>query len=60
MADPSAPSGPNVVAQNSADPTDSRFPLLIADEGSFKDFDLSVKFKPSLAKLTALRAWCFV
>jgi hypothetical protein len=48
MADPSAPSGPNVVTQNSTDPTDSRFPLLIADEGSFKDVDLSVKFTNSL------------
>jgi hypothetical protein len=45
IADPSAPSRPNVVAQNSVDQTDSRFPLLIADNGSFKDFDLSVKFK---------------
>jgi 3-keto-disaccharide hydrolase len=45
MADPTAPSKPNVVAQTSADTTDYRFPLLIADEGSFKDLDLSVKFK---------------
>jgi hypothetical protein len=45
ISDPSAPSQPNVVAQNSTDPTDSRFALLIADEGSFKDLDLSVKFK---------------
>ena len=33
-ADPSAPSKPNVVTQTSADKTDYRFPLLIADEGS--------------------------
>jgi hypothetical protein len=46
MADPSAPSKPNVVAQTSTDKTDYRFPLLIADEGSFKDLELSVKFKP--------------
>ena len=46
LADPSAPSKPNVVAQTSTDTTDYRFPLLIADEGSFKDLDLSVKFKP--------------
>ncbi len=45
MADPTAPSKPNVVAQISTDATDYRFPLLIADEGSFKDLELSVKFK---------------
>ena len=44
-ADPTAPSKPNVVAQTSNDKTDYRFPLLIADEGTFKDLDLSVKFK---------------
>jgi Domain of Unknown Function (DUF1080) len=46
IPDPTAPSQPNVVAQNLADPTDSRFALLVADEGRFKDFDLSVEFKP--------------
>jgi hypothetical protein len=45
MADATAPSKPNVVAQISRDATDDRFPLLIADEGSFEDLDLSVKFK---------------
>jgi hypothetical protein len=45
MADPTAPSRPNVVAQTSTDKTDYRFPLLVADEGSFRDLDLSVKFK---------------
>jgi hypothetical protein len=45
MADPTAPSKPNVVAQTSSDTTDYRFPLLIADEASFKDLDISVKFK---------------
>ncbi len=44
-ADPSAPSKPNVVAQTSTDQTDYRFPLLISDEGSFQDLDLSVRFK---------------
>ena len=44
-ADPSAPSKPNVVAQTSTDQTDYRFPLLISDEGSFQNLDLSVKFK---------------
>ncbi len=45
MADSTAPSKPNVVAQTSTDTTDYRFPLLIADEGSFKDLELSVRFK---------------
>jgi hypothetical protein len=44
-ADPTAPSKPNVVAQTSRDRTDYRFPLLIADQGSFKDLEISVKFK---------------
>jgi Domain of Unknown Function (DUF1080) len=44
-ADPTAPSQPNVVTQTSTDQTDYRFPLLIADEGSFQDLDLSVRFK---------------
>src|SRR6266571_4950780 len=44
-ADPSAPSQPNVLAQLSIDKTDYRFPLAIADEGSFQDLELSVKFK---------------
>ena len=44
-ADSTAPSKPNVVAQTSRDRTDYRFPLLIADQGSFKDLDISVKFK---------------
>ena len=45
LSDPTAPSKPNVVAQTSTAQTDYRFPLLIADEGSFQDLDLSVKFK---------------
>jgi hypothetical protein len=45
IADPAAPSKPNVVAQTSTDQTDYRFPLLISDEGSFQDLDLSVRFK---------------
>ncbi|PYV61534.1 MAG: hypothetical protein DMG97_42835 [Acidobacteria bacterium] len=43
--DPTASSKPNVIAQTSADQTDYRFPLLISDEGSFQDLDVSVKFK---------------
>ena len=45
VADPAAPSKPNVVAQTSTDQTDYRFPLLIFDEGTFQDLDLSVRFK---------------
>jgi hypothetical protein len=45
MADATAPSKPNVVAQTSTDTTDYRFPLLIADDASFKDLEISVKFK---------------
>jgi hypothetical protein len=45
VSDPTAPSKPNVVAQISVDQTDYRFPLLISDEGSFRDLDLSVRFK---------------
>jgi len=44
-ADPSAPSQPNVLAQTSADKTDYRFPVAIADDGSFQDLEMSVKFK---------------
>ena len=44
-ADPTAPSQPNVLAQLSTDKTDYRFPVAIADEGSFQDLELSVKFK---------------
>jgi hypothetical protein len=45
LADPTAPSKPNIVAQTSTDQTDYRFPLLIADEGSFQDLEVSVRFK---------------
>jgi hypothetical protein len=45
MADPTAPSAPNVVAQTSTDTADYRFPLLIADEAAFRDLDISVRFK---------------
>jgi hypothetical protein len=45
-ADPTAPSQPNVMAQVSADDTGYRFPLAINDEGSFRDLEMSVKFKP--------------
>ena len=45
-ADPTAPSQTNVLAQVSADDTGYRFPLAIADEGSFRDLEVSVRFKP--------------
>jgi len=45
LADSTAPSKPNVVAQMSVNATDYRFPLLIADEGSFRDLEVTVRFK---------------
>ncbi len=45
-ADSSAPSQPNVLAQTSTDKTSYRFPLAIANEATFRDLDLSVRFKP--------------
>jgi Domain of Unknown Function (DUF1080) len=45
LVDPTVPSKAKVVAQTSTDAIDNRFPLLIADEGSFQDLDLSVRFK---------------
>src|SRR5467141_2189887 len=45
LADSSAPSQPNVLAQTSADNTSYRFPLAIVDNTSYKDLDLGVYFK---------------
>jgi hypothetical protein len=45
MSEPSAPSPPNVLAQTTKDATDYRFPLAIADDTSYRDLVLSVKFK---------------
>jgi hypothetical protein len=45
QAEPTAPSQPNVLAQTSEDQRDYRFPVAIADEWSFRDLDLSVKYK---------------
>jgi hypothetical protein len=45
LADSTAPSKPNVIGQTSVDSTDYRFPLLIADEGSFRDLEVTVRFK---------------
>ncbi len=41
-----APSGKTVIAQVSDDKTRGRFPLLVNDEITAKNVDLSVKFKP--------------
>ncbi len=49
--DDSAPSPPNVLAQTSADNTDYRFPLAIADDTRYKDFALSVRFKTLSGKV---------
>jgi len=51
QTDPSAPSKPNVLTQTSSDRTDYRFPLAVADDGSFVDLDLSVKFKAVSGKV---------
>jgi Domain of Unknown Function (DUF1080) len=45
MADPSAPSKPNVLAQTSAEATSYRFPLAIVEDSNYKDVDMSVRFK---------------
>ena len=45
LADPSAPSQPNVLAQTSADNTSYRFPLAIVVNTNYKDLDMSVRFK---------------
>ena len=44
--DDTAPSKPNVLAQLSNDRASGRFPLAIFGGASFKDGELSVKFKP--------------
>ena len=51
MKDDSAPSSPNVLAQTSTDSTDYRFPLAIADDTSYRDLTLSVKFKTISGKV---------
>jgi hypothetical protein len=43
--DPSKP-GSHVLVQESADPTDYRFPLAVVKEGSYKDVTLSVRARP--------------
>lgn len=51
MQDPSAPSQPNVFAQVSQDETDYRFPVAVIDSSSFKDLQLSAKFRALKGKV---------
>jgi len=46
-----APSGKNVVVQTDADRTDTRFPVLIADNGEYADLDVSMKAKSISGKV---------
>ena len=46
VPDDTAPSKPNVLAQTSTESTDYHFPMAVLNDGVFKDFELSVKFKP--------------
>jgi len=46
LADQTAPSAPNVLAQTDDDSTGYRFPVCVADGSSAVDVDLSVRFKP--------------
>jgi hypothetical protein len=45
LADPTAPSQPNLLAQLSGDATNYRFPLAILQETNYRDVALSVHFK---------------
>lgn len=45
IADPTAPSQPNVLAQLSDDATNYRFPLAIVEKTNYRDVVLSVRFK---------------
>ncbi|MBN9090380.1 MAG: hypothetical protein J0J01_26000 [Reyranella sp.] len=44
--DPSAPTGPKVLAQTSTDKTDYRFPLAVFDQPVLRDLDVAARFKP--------------
>ena len=46
VADATAPSAPNVLAQTDADSTSYRFPHCVAGSAAATDLDLSVRFKP--------------
>jgi hypothetical protein len=50
-AESDAPSAPNVVAQTDADPTDYRFPVLVATERVLSDVKVSVRCKPVSGKV---------
>ncbi len=49
--DATAPSGPKVLAQVSADTTDHRFPLCVYDALTAKDVEVSVQFKAISGKV---------
>ncbi len=51
VADPAAPSGPNVLAQLDADPTEGRFLTAVAAEPSLRDARVSVRCKPVSGKV---------
>ncbi len=51
MKDETATSKPNVFAQISQDETDYRFPVAVIDTSSYKDVELSVKYKPVKGKV---------
>jgi hypothetical protein len=51
LAQPDAPSAPNVLAQTDTDPTDSRFALFTLDEPDVADVSVSVKCKPVSGKI---------
>src|SRR5512139_2574886 len=46
VADSTAPSAPNVLAQTDADSTGYRFPVCVVNGVTAADLDLSVRFKP--------------
>src|SRR5216110_1675547 len=46
-----APSGKQVLEQTDADATDSRFPVIVANDGEYGDLDLSVKGKAISGKV---------
>jgi hypothetical protein len=51
VADSTAPSKPNVLAQLSNDPADGRFPLAIFEKANFKDGELSVRTRAISGKV---------
>jgi hypothetical protein len=50
LADPSAPSQPNVLAQTSASNVSYRFPLAIVENTNYKDLSMSIRFKTIAGK----------